>query len=323
MKFELTVLGCGSAIPRPDRRPSAQLLNVQEEYFLIDCGEGTQLQLKRCGIKFQRIARIFISHLHGDHYLGLMGLLGTFHLLGRQKELHIHGPPALGGLLNEQMERTGTTLRFPLHFHATNGEEEELLFEHAALGVKSFPLHHNTHCTGFHFQEKPKLRKIKKEKLEEYDIPIRSRPLLKEGKDVKDRQGQVVPCEEITDPPPPSFAYAYCCDTAYSSSLPDKIKGVSLLYHDSTFLNDLKERAERTHHSTAAQAASVAKEAEASRLLLGHFSARYRKTAPFLEEANEHFRNSIAAQDGMRIRVDRPDLEPELLLEGPDNLGSF
>lgn len=313
MKFELTVLGSGSALPRLDRRPSAQLLNLQEHYFLLDCGEGTQLELKRYSVKFQRISRIFITHLHGDHYLGLTGLLSTFHLLGREKELHIHAPAPLEDILYHQMERTGTVLRFPLRFHPSNGSEMERIFENEKLEVHSIPLHHRTHCTGFLFREKPKLRSIRKERLAEHDIPIKERPGLKEGKDALDRQGKRIPCEELTDPPPPSRSYAYCTDTAYSERLAERIQGVDLLYHDSTFLRDLEERARETGHSTAEQAARTAARANAGKLLLGHFSARYRDTGAFVEEARESFPNAYAARDGICLRIDRPDDPPRSL----------
>ncbi|MFB6257352.1 MAG: ribonuclease Z [Flavobacteriales bacterium] len=307
MKFELTVLGSGSALPRLDRKPSAQLLNVQEHYFLIDCGEGTQLELKRHGIKFQRIERIFISHLHGDHYLGLMGLLATFHLLGREKDLHIHAAPELEQILDHQMELTGTFLRFPLHFHPTRKDHPERIFENEKLLVTSFPLEHGIHCNGFLIQERPKKRKIRKEKLDEYDIPIQERPRLKEGEDVHDREGQLIPCKEVTYPPPPSHSYAYCSDTAYSEALSDHVRGVDLLYHDATFLEELKERAKKTGHSTARQAARFALNTNAGRLLLGHFSARYRDLTPFIDEASTLFSNVSVAYDGMRIRLDHSE----------------
>lgn len=313
MKFELSVLGSGSALPRLDRKPSAQLLNIHENYFLIDCGEGTQLELKRYGFKIQRISHIFISHLHGDHYLGLPGLLATFHLLGREKELWIHAPPALEEILRFQMDRTGTQLRFPLRFDPTDGNDPQCLLEKKELEVHSVPLRHRTHCTGFYFKEKPKPRKILKEKLQEYDIPVRERPKLKEGKDVKDGAGQDIPCEELTAPPPSSYSYAYFSDTAYMEGSAGRIRNVDLLYHDATFLEELQDRAVKTFHSTAFQAARVANEVNAGRLLLGHFSARYREVTPFVEEAKRLFSNTYAARDGLRIRVDRPDLGPEFI----------
>lgn len=316
MNFELTVLGSGSALPRLDRKPSSQHLNVQERQFLIDCGEGTQLELKRYGIRFQRIHHIFISHLHGDHYLGLMGLLSTFHLLGREKELWIHGPPELEDLLRHNLERTGSRLRFPLRFQYTDPESQKLLFEDQKLEVYSIPLHHGVHCTGFLFREKPKLRKIRKEKLEEYDIPIRMRQALKEGEDVEDPNGRSIPCEELTDPPPPSRSFAYCSDTAYSEGLAEMVNNVDLLYHDATFQKDLLERAGETYHSTAEQAARIAEAAGAGRLLLGHFSARYKELAPFLEEAQQRFPSTIIARDGLRIKVQDPADEGTLLKPG-------
>ncbi len=310
MKFELSVLGSGSALPRLDRKPSAQLLNLNEKYFLIDCGEGTQLELKRYGFKFQRISHIFISHLHGDHYLGLPGLIATFHLLGREKELCVHAPPELQDILHYNMERTGTELRFPIRFEPTDGNVAQRILEEEDLEVHSIPLFHRTHCTGFHFQEKPKKRKIRKEKLAVYDIPIRERPKLKEGMDVLDRNGVAVPCEELTDPAPPAYSYAYFSDTAYRQGTAEQIRNVDLLYHDATFLEEEKERAAKTFHSTASQAAQAAKDANAGRLLLGHFSARYRELTPFLKEAEKVFPNVLLAKDGLRIRVDRPDLLP-------------
>lgn len=316
MSFELTVLGSGSALPRLDRKPSSQHLKVQDRQFLIDCGEGTQLELKRYGIRFQRIHHIFISHLHGDHYLGLMGMLSTFHLLGREKELWIHGPPELEDLLRHNLERTGSRLRFPLRFQYTDPESKKLLFEDQKLEVYSIPLHHGVHCTGFLFREKAKLRKIRKEKLEEYDVPIRMRQALKEGEDVEDRQGKRISYKELTDPPPPSRSFAYCSDTAYSEGLTEMVQNVDLLYHDATFQEDLLQRAGETYHSTAGQAARIAELARAGRLLLGHFSARYRELGPFLEEARERFPFVILARDGLWIRVHEPTDEGTLLNPG-------
>lgn len=313
MKFELSVLGSGSALPRLDRKPSAQLLNVHENYYLIDCGEGTQVELKRYGLKFQRISHIFISHLHGDHYFGLPGLLATFHLLGREKELWIHAPPELEDILRYQMERTGTQLRFPLHFDPTDRDISEKILDGKSLEVHSVPLRHGTHCTGFYFKEKPKPRKILKERLEAYDIPVQERSKLKEGMDVKDRSGQQLSFEKFTLPPLPSYAYAYLSDTAYMGGGLEQVRNVDLLYHDATFLEELNGRAAETLHSTAVQAAQEAMELNAGRLLLGHFSARYRELKPFVEEAKERFSNVYAAQDGLRVRIDRPDLEPELM----------
>ncbi len=302
MKFELTILGCGSATPTLARHPTAQLLNIQEKYFLVDCGEGTQLQLRRYKVRFQRIERIFISHLHGDHYLGLIGLISTLHLLGRTKELHLHGPPPLQEIIEGHLLHSGTYLRFPLHFHPL--EKEGVVHEDNVLRIETIRLDHRIPCWGFLFREKPKKRNIRKDKIAEYGLTIPEIRNIKEGAGHKDQSGRLVPNEELTLPPPRACGYAFCSDTRYDEELPEKLRDIDVLYHEATFLKELEERARETYHSTAGQAGKVAKEAGVRRLILGHYSARYRDTGPFLEEARECFPRSELAWDGKVIRVD-------------------
>ncbi len=303
MRFELTVLGSGSALPLAERFPSAQVLNVQEKHFLIDCGEGAQFQMRRFGVPFQRIRHVFISHLHGDHYLGLMGFLLTLHLLGRDWDLYLYGPPGLEELIRQQLKLTGTRLRFRMHFHAFDHRESEVLIDDKVLSVQSIPLEHRVPCCGFLFREKEKERNMIKEKISEYGIPVHAIQDIKKGDDHVTEDGRVIPCEELTTPPPVPRTYAYCSDTSFREDMVKAVEAVDLLYHEATFTADHAKRARETFHSTAEQAARLAKEADVDKLLLGHFSARYKTLAPFLEEACQIFPNTELAVDGKVIQV--------------------
>jgi ribonuclease Z len=297
-RFELTILGCGSALPTNKRNPSAQLLNVAERFFLIDCGEGTQVQLRKYKAGFSRIDHIFISHLHGDHFFGLIGLLQSFHLLGRKKSLGIYGPPQLKEIIQLLNKATGTELQYPVEFITTDPQNTVLLFEDNKVEVISFPLRHKLDCTGFLFREKPLPRKIIKEKLKQFNISTEQIHRLRAGFDVEDDNGNIVPAAELTLPGPLPRSYAYCSDTAYDEKIAEIIRDVSLLYHESTFLEDMQERAKSTLHSTAKEAAQIAKLANAQQLILGHFSSRYDDETLFLEEALPVFSNTLLASDG-------------------------
>ena len=297
-RFELTILGCGSALPTNKRNPSAQLLNVAERFFLIDCGEGTQVQLRKYKAGFSRIDHIFISHLHGDHFFGLIGLLQSFHLLGRKKSLGIYGPPQLKEIIQLLNIATGTALQYPVEFISTDPQNTVLLFEDNKVEVISFPLRHKLDCTGFLFREKPLPRKIIKEKLKQFNISTEQIHRLRAGFDAEDENGNMVPASELTLPGPVSRSYAYCSDTAYDEKIAEIIRDVSLLYHESTFLEDMQERAKSTLHSTAKEAAQIAKLANAQQLILGHFSSRYDDETLFLEEALPVFSNTLLASDG-------------------------
>ena len=302
-RFELTVLGNGSALPTNNRNPSAQLLNIAERFFLIDCGEGTQVQLRKYKTNFSKIDRIFISHLHGDHYFGLIGLLQTFHLLGRQKKIQIFGPPPLKEIIELQNSASHTELNYAIDFISTEPNSFEKIYEDTKVEVFSFPLNHKIPCTGFLFREKPWPRKIIKEKLDSYKISVSELHKLKAGYDVTDENGNTIPLKELTQDPPAPRSYAYCSDTRYTEKIIEIIRGVDLLYHESTFLEDMKERARKTMHSTAKEAAAIAVKSGAKKLLLGHFSSRYDDENEFLNEASAVFENCMLATEGKVFSV--------------------
>jgi ribonuclease Z len=301
--FELLILGSSSASPTSERNPSAQLLNIAERLFLIDCGEATQIQLRRFKARFQSINHIFISHLHGDHFFGLPGLLSSMHLLGRKQDLHIHCPPELKLIMDTINRVSDTRFNYLIHWHFTKNEGLELIFEDDKVEVYSFPLRHRIFCTGFLFKEKPQLRKIDKAKLELLKISVADILRLKSGQDVLNEDGVLIRNAEVTVDPPAPRSFAYCSDTIYDPGIVEYIKGCDLLYHESTFLEDHAERAEKTFHSTARQAAEIAKAAEAGRLMLGHFSVRYPDLGGFLKEAGALFPDCLLATDGKKVKI--------------------
>jgi ribonuclease Z len=301
--FELLILGCSSASPTSDRNPSGQLLNIAERHFLIDCGEGTQIQLRRFRARFQSIDHLFISHLHGDHFFGVPGFLSSMHLLGRKQELNIYCPAELKEVMDKINSISDTRLSYPIKWHFTNRDGLNLMFEDKKVEVFSFPLEHRIHCTGFLFREKPLPRKIDKYKLDTLDISYADIMQLKGGNDVVNRKGELIRNADATLDPLPSRSYAYCSDTIFRVEVAEFIKGVDLLYHESTFLKDHEERAAKTFHSTAAQAAEVARLAGAKQLLLGHYSARYTNLDGFLSEAGAIFPECLLATDGKKVKI--------------------
>ncbi|WP_317898149.1 ribonuclease Z [Aurantibacillus circumpalustris] len=301
--FELLILGSSSASPTSDRNPSAQLLNISERYFLIDCGEATQIQLRRYKAKMQAIDHIFISHLHGDHFFGLPGLLSSMHLLGRKQELTIYCPKELKTIIDTINLAAQTHLSYEIKWMFTNNDGKNLIYEDAKVEVYSFPLKHRIYCTGFLFKEKPLARKIDKYRLEKLNISLADIHALKIGMDVVNLDGELVKNSDATLDPPESRAYAYCSDTIFDKELVKHIRGVDVLYHESTFLDDNLERAKKTYHTTASQAATIAKMADVKQLLLGHFSARYRDLSGFLKEAKPEFENCVLATDGKKIKI--------------------
>jgi ribonuclease Z len=301
--FELLILGSSAATPTSERSPSSQLLNIAERYFLIDCGESTQIQLRKYKAKFQSIDHIFISHLHGDHFFGLPGLLSSMHLLGRKQDLTVYCPKDLQQIIELINKVSDTTLNYKIHWHFTDNKGLDLLFEDSKVQVYSFPLKHRIYCTGFLFREKELPRNIDKDKLEKYNISRADILLLKNGKDVISEDGILIKNEDITRDPPPPRSYAYCSDTIFHTSLAEHIRNVDLLYHESTFLDDNQERAKKTFHSTAKQAAEIAKTAEVKKLLLGHFSVRYGNLDDFVKEAKSIFNNCEVALDGKKITI--------------------
>jgi ribonuclease Z len=297
-KFEIIVLGSSSATPAYNRNPSAQLLNINDKFYLIDCGEATQNQLNRFKLKSSRIDYIFISHLHGDHYLGLVGLLSTMHLNGRSKEIYIFGPPLLKEIIDLQLRVSETQLRYEIIFKPTHTDYSELIFENTDISVETIILNHRIPTTGFLIKEKQRKRKINTEKMEEYDIPLEYIPLLKNGIDYSDKFGNTVSNAELTFDPPKPKAYAYCSDTLYNENFLEQIEGVDFLYHEATFLHELLDRAEETFHTTAKQAGIIATKANAKKLMIGHFSARYKELEPLLDEVKTEFSNSVLAIEG-------------------------
>ncbi len=295
-QFDLTTLGTGAALPARGRYPSAQLLNVHGAQYLIDCGEGTQERLRVAGINFTRIGHIFISHLHGDHYLGLMGLLSSMHLLGRSTKLHVHGPPELQQVIDLQLRVSGTHLRYPMEFHALQPVSGHVAWKDQHVVVRLLALKHRLPCTGFVFEERPALRSLRMDKIEL--VPQFKRGAIKAGEDLRLPDGALLTNAELTLDPPPVRRFAYCSDTAYEPALIPFIQGVDLLYHEATFTEMLKKRAKETLHSTAAQAATIANEAQVGQLLLGHFSSRYKSADELLAEALPIFPRTALSYEG-------------------------
>lgn len=298
MSFTVTVLGSGAALPTARRNPTAQYIVCNDRHLLIDCGEGTQMQLRNAGIKIQRINHILISHLHGDHFFGLVGLLSTMHLLGRDKGLTIYGPEQLEQIVRIQLEVGASKLNFEIQFVVLNGKENRLLFEDKLIEIHTFPLKHRIPTNGFLIKEKEKERKIIAEAVAEAGLKLADFPLLKKGLNSTDENGKEIDFEDFTLPPKPSFSYAYCSDTAYWETIVPFIQNASVLYHEATFIDKDLERAKATFHSTAKQAAKIAKQAAVGRLLLGHLSARYSDGLEHETEAKTVFEKSEVVEDG-------------------------
>ncbi len=303
MKFEVTILGCGSATPTLRHSPTAQLVNYEEKYFLLDCGEGTQLQIRRFGLKFQRIDHIFITHLHGDHCLGLPGLLSTLHLLGRTKPVHIYAHPDLAEALSIQLKVSYSRLRFELLWHPLDYKGVHTIYENKTIEVLSIPLSHRIPTCGFIIREKTKPRNILPEAISKYQLSIARIRQIKAGGSFTTPEGEIIPNESLTSAPHSARSYAFITDTAPKLHSAEAIKGVDLLYHESTFLQRDAARAKETYHSTARQAAEVAHAAQAEHLLLGHFSARYRDIDHFRTEAAAVFPKVSLAYEGQTIAV--------------------
>ena len=298
MSFNITILGSSGAIPAYGRYPSSQLVEIENRHFLVDCGEGAQMQLMRFQANFHRINHILISHLHGDHYLGLMGLIFTMHLLRRTNDLHLYSHRGLDEIITTQLRHSRSVPSFKIIFHQLRKNIRETIYEDDSLSVETIPLAHKIPCTGFLFKEKIKPRRIDKTKLPE-GLRLQQIANLKKGDDVTDSNGNVLyRNEELTLPPRKSRSYAYCSDTAYSESIIGQIKEVDILYHEATFGVDEILKALETQHSTAAQAATMATKADAGKLLIGHFSARYKDLEPLLAEARAVFEHVELATEG-------------------------
>jgi len=304
VKFELTILGSNSALPTSKRFPTAQVLNVLERFFLIDCGEGTQTQLKRFRVPMSRINHIFISHLHGDHFFGLIGLISSFSLQGRTNDLHIYAHSKLEKIIRFQLDVLDSKLSYQLIFHNIFGTDVQVLFEDDALSVQSFPLRHGaTPCAGFLFREKQRPRHLKKDMLDFYEIPIKARHAIKMGEDFLNDEGELIPNARLTQASAEPRSYAFCTDTAYFPRIVPLIKQADMLYHEATFLKDDEKRAKSTYHSTAEQAAKIAEEAQVGKLLIGHFSARFNDLTHHLKEAQSVFSNTELAEDGRVFEI--------------------
>lgn len=303
MTFSITILGSNSAIPTLKRNPTAQLINQAERLFLVDCAEGTQLQLRKNHVKLQRISRIFISHLHGDHFFGLIGLISSMHLLGRARELHVYGPQPLEEIISLQLRVSETTLNFPYYFHPLNMEMHELIYEDNRLGIYTIPMNHSIPTCGFLFREKQGKRRIRKEIAMQKKIPVEQIPGIKEGADFINEVGQTIKNTEITDDPPMPRSYAYCSDTAYHEAIIPIIRNVDLLYHEATFMQDRAAAAADKLHSTAYEAGLIAQKAEVKKLIIGHFSNRYESVGELVAEAKTVFQNVEAAVDGKVFMV--------------------
>lgn len=301
--FSITILGSSSATPTSNRNPTSQLLTHREKCFLIDCGEGAQVSLRKQHIHFQRINHIFISHLHGDHFFGLIGLISSMHLLGRTKELTVYGPDQLKEIIELQLKASQTALNYPLIFKATQSNTAELIYENKYLEVMSFPLLHRIPTTGFLFREKPKERHLRKDVIQLLKIPFEQMSAIQQGADFVNVKGEAFQNETITLDADPSRTYVFCSDTAYYEGIIPLIQGADLLYHETTFMNNKAGAAAEKYHSTTGQAAEIALKAGVKRLLIGHFSARYDDVNPLLAEAREVFPDCDIALEGITFNI--------------------
>lgn len=301
--FKVHVLGCGSALPTLRHSASSQIVEIREKMFMIDCGEGTQMQLRRSRIRFTKISAIFISHLHGDHCFGLIGLISTFGLLGRTSPLHIYAPSEYKKVLDIELDMFCKQLGYEVIFHPVNTTLNEVIYEDKSLTVSSIPLDHRMPCCGFIFVEKPTSRHIIGDMMKIYEVPISQRNNIKNGADWTTPDGEVIKNEFLTKPADSVRSYAYCSDTKYLPNLHTYIKNVNLLYHESTYSEEFKKLAAKYCHSTARQAASVARDANAGKLMLGHYSSRYESEQILLDEAKEVFPNTILSEEMKTIEV--------------------
>ena len=296
--MQLTILGCNAATPRKNAQTTAQLLEINGQMVLIDCGEGTQIQLRKLGIKFARIQHIFISHLHGDHFYGLIGLISTFRLLGRTADLHVYGPKGIKEVITLQLKLAKSWTDYNLFFHELDEEASTLILDHEKFTVETLPLDHRVYTNGYLFREKKGKRKINSAAVANYGVEVADMENLKQGKDIQLHNGDWVENHRLTFDPAPPKSYAFCSDTAYKPDLAELVKGVSCLYHEATFLDTHHDLAVKTKHSTAEEAAQIAAKAEVGQLILGHFSSRYPNLNAFIEQAQRHFQNVHLAEDG-------------------------
>jgi ribonuclease Z len=296
---KLTILGCGSAMPTKKNFHSSQLLEMRNKQFLIDCGEGTQIRMRQFNIKTNRLNHIFISHLHGDHYFGLLGLISSLGMLGRTADIEVHAHPDLERLVAPQIAYSCGDFPFKVNFHPFNPRKNEIIYEDRSVTVTTFPLKHRVPTCGFLFEEKQAAPHLIRSMIDAYEIPIKELAAIKNGADYVTPDGEIVENSRLTTPAAPPKRYAYCSDTAYSEKIIPFVEGVDYLYHESTFLEEDVARIKNTLHSSAKQAATIAAKANVKKLIIGHYSARYKTNTPFLEEAKKVFANTVAAEDGM------------------------
>lgn len=302
-KFELNILGCGSALPTTRHFPTSQVLNVREKLFMIDCGEGTQLQFRKARLKFSRLNHIFISHLHGDHCFGLFGLISTLNLLGRTAGLHIHSPRGLEELLLPLLAFFNRQMTYQIQFHEFDTEVPSLVYEDRSLTVTTIPLQHRIPCSGFLFAEKQRPNHIIRDMADFYGVPVYEMNRIKNGADYVTPDGETIPNSRLTRPSDPPRSYAYCSDTLPLASVVEQVRGVDLLFHEATFVEEDAARAKETYHTTASQAASIAREAGVKRLLVGHFSARYDNEELLLEQARAVFPETLLAKETLCVPI--------------------
>ena len=295
--FRVHILGCGSALPTLRHFPSSQVVEVREKLFMVDCGEGAQMQLRRCHVRFTKVGHVFISHMHGDHCFGLIGMISTFGLLGRTATLHIHANELLGDMIKRQMDLFCHDLGYEVEFHPIDATRREVIYEDRSLTVETIPLVHRLPTCGFLFREKPLLPHIRREKIDFYGIPTSQIQNIKNGADWIMEDGTVIPNSQLVTPADEPRSYAYCSDTRYMPELHLQLKGVTTLYHESTYGEDNLQMAQKYNHSTARQAALVARDAEVGQLILGHYSSRYEDENVLLEEAREVFENVRLANE--------------------------
>jgi len=304
-KFEVTILGSGSALPTLKKRPTSQLVQYSNKYFLIDCGEGTQVQLRKAKVSFLKICGVFISHLHGDHYFGLVGLISSMHLLGRVADLNVYAPKELQEIIHIQLRASYTQLRYKLVFHELTSKESEKIYEDKNIEVHTIPLKHKILTNGFIIKEKPRPRKAKSEKLKFYEVPHYKIDGIKMGDDFETVQGEIIPNKTLTFPPEQERSYAFCSDTAYREKIIPLVNGVDVLYHETTFLEREIALAKKTFHSTAKQAGMIANQAKVGSLLIGHFSARYNEEdyPQFLNEVQLEFQNVEISEEQRTYQI--------------------
>ena len=301
--FRVYVLGCGSAKPTTRHLASSQVVEIRGKLFMVDCGEGTQIQLRHTHVRFQKLGSIFISHLHGDHCFGLIGLISSFGLSGRTMPLHVYAPGELGPMLDAMLKMWAQGLEFEVIFHAVDTTAVQVIYEDKSLSVTTIPLEHRTACCGYLFREKPSLPHIRRDMIDFHHIPVSQIMNIKNGGDWVDEEGNVIANQQLVTPPDTPRAYAYCSDTRYIPQLHRLVEGVNLLYHESTYDSQFRDLADKYAHSTAAEAATVARDAHAGCLMLGHYSARYNDETLLLKEAETIFPHVILANEGLVVDV--------------------